>query len=106
MYLASEPYDTSVSAASMTPSRYFMPSTDVPVVMGRLVICAAAAPGGAWMAVEGPREDEPPDWRERDMIMTRMISTLEVRGWEGVMVMMMMMMMTVSVLLSSRFACF
>ena len=57
------------------------------------------------MAVEGPREDEPPDWRERDMIMTRMISTLEVRGWEGVMVMMMMM-MTVSVLLSSRFVCF
>ena len=33
---ASEPYDPSVSAASITPSAYLMPSTDVPVTMGLL----------------------------------------------------------------------
>mmetsp|Transcript_14658 Transcript_14658/g.22682 ORF Transcript_14658/g.22682 Transcript_14658/m.22682 type:complete len:81 (-) Transcript_14658:4-246(-) len=37
LYLAREPYEQSVSAASMTPSRYFKPNTDVPVVIGRVV---------------------------------------------------------------------
>ncbi len=37
LYLAREPYDTRVSAASITPLRYLMPRTDVPVVMGRVV---------------------------------------------------------------------
>ena len=36
MKRASEPYDPSVSAASITPSAYLMPSTDVPVTMGLL----------------------------------------------------------------------
>ena len=37
LYFAREPYEQSVSAASITPSRYFNPRTDVPVVIGRVV---------------------------------------------------------------------
>lgn len=37
LYLANEPYETRVSAASMTPLRYLIPRTEVPVVMGRVV---------------------------------------------------------------------
>ncbi|KAL7472484.1 hypothetical protein ACHAXS_013066 [Conticribra weissflogii] len=64
LYLAREPYEQRVSAASMTPSRYLMPRTEVPVVMGRVV---TALPGADRALVGGARVALPPGWRERDM---------------------------------------
>ncbi len=71
LYFAREPYETRVSAASMTPPRYLIPSTDVPVVMGRVVIWFPPPPAASIVEdAEGrAREEAPPDWRDRDMTM-------------------------------------
>jgi hypothetical protein len=66
LYLAREPYETRVSAASMTPPRYLIPRTDVPVVMGR-VVCWLPATACIVDAGGRAREEAPPDWRDRDM---------------------------------------
>ena len=56
----------------------------MPVVMGRVVIIVVA-PAPLPGTVDGPREDAPPDWRERDIIIRRMINMTEERGWNDVM---------------------
>lgn len=60
-------------------------------MIGRVVICvvvvvALAAPKPGRWTVDGPREVVPPDWRDRDIIITRMMgrTTKEERGWNVV----------------------
>ena len=59
----------------------------MPVVMGRVVIIVVAvvAPAPLPGTVDGPREDVPPDWSERDIIIRRRINLTEERGWNDVM---------------------
>jgi len=55
----------------MTPSAYLIPSTDVPVTIGRLV--CSIAPERA--LVEAWRVDEPPDVRDNDIVNVRRIAS-------------------------------
>mmetsp|Transcript_20689 Transcript_20689/g.29064 ORF Transcript_20689/g.29064 Transcript_20689/m.29064 type:complete len:82 (-) Transcript_20689:88-333(-) len=58
------PYEHKVSAASITPSTYLIPITEVPVTMGLVVLPVPEA-------ISDDRElvpADPPDEKERDMI--------------------------------------
>ena len=64
-----------MSAASITPPLYLTPRTDVPVVIGRVVASLPALRTDEVVGLGRAREEAPPDWRERDIIITVVVIT-------------------------------